>query len=62
MRGIINKKRKDFLEITLLIILLFLYAYYETKHKPSPQNHILPTVSTPTALPHSPSVSISQYE
>lgn len=28
-----KQKRKDFIQITLLIGLLFLYSYYETKRK-----------------------------
>ena len=28
-----TKRRKDFIQVTLLISLLFLYSYYETKRK-----------------------------
>lgn len=42
-----SRKKKDLLQVTLIIILLFAYAFYENQRKNSTRNYNIPELASP---------------
>lgn len=42
-----SRKKKDLLQVTLIIILLFVYAFYENQRKNSIRNYDIPALASP---------------